>query len=255
MFKIYSFLRAIINPYNYISVSRTFVVIKNPIKFLFCFFLGTFPKSVQLQTPVGTISIALRNHESLKTVFSIFVREDYKTLLDKQTFIDIGSNIGVSAVYFLSRNRFNRIVCVEPDPDNIQILMKNLEQFSDRYFCIPKACSAENIGEITFYLSDDGKYNSLLKSPNVQSEITVKVLPISDVINQANRIFPSNKFTIKLDIEGTEKEVLSAIPEEHVSLIERVYVEALNVNKCLPGRWTVQVRAGYVTVLENKCFD
>jgi FkbM family methyltransferase len=205
-----------------------------------------------VKTPTGIFTIDLRNHESLKTVFSIFVREDYKTSSDLQTFIDIGSNIGVSAVYFLSRNRKNRIVCVEPDPDNISVLMKNLTQFSGRYFCIPKACSAEKNGEIIFYLSNDGKYNSLLHGSNVQSEITVKAAPISEIFKEATHNFPSKKFTVKLDIEGTEKEVLAAIPKEYVSLIERIYVEALNVNKCLSGNWSTQVRSGYVTVLEKE---
>jgi FkbM family methyltransferase len=252
MNKISSFLRVVINPYNLFSVLRTFSVVKNPFQFLICFFLGTFPKGVCVRTPTGIFNIELRNHESLKTVFSIFVREDYKMSVEEQTVIDIGSNVGVSAVYFLSRNRLNRIVCVEPDPENTAVLVKNLAQFSGRYFCISEACSAENYGEISFYLSDDGKYNSLLKIPGLDSEMTVEVLPVSEIFNRATQMFPSDKFTIKIDIEGTEKEVLSAIPEEYAVLIDKIYAEALGVSECVLGNWRTQVRNGYVTILERE---
>ena len=252
MSKLNSFVRAVFNPYNLLALPRTFAIIQNPIKFLGCFATGTYPKNVSVRTPCGIVGIRLRNYESLKTIFSIFVREDYSVSLTEQTFIDVGSNIGVSALYFLSRNHLNRIVCVEPDPDNNTVLNSNLSQFSGRYSIIPKACSAKSFEEITFYLSDDGKYNSMIKIPNAHSIITVKALPIAEIFNQANQVFPSNKLTMKIDIEGAEKEVLSAITDEHISRVERIYVEALDVGKCLTGNWREQIRAGYVTVLDRE---
>ena len=92
----------------------------------------------------------------------------------------------------------------------------------------------------------------MIKIPNAHSIITVKALPIAEIFNQANQVFPSNKLTMKIDIEGAEKEVLSAITDEHISRVERIYVEALDIGKCLTGNWREQIRAGYVTVLDRE---
>jgi len=75
------------------------------------------------------------------------------------------------------------------------------------------------------------------------------VVPVSDIFNRATEVFSSDKLTVKIDIEGTEKEVLSAIPEKYVVLIDKIYAEALGVGDCVLGNWRTQVLNGYVTVL------
>lgn len=46
--------------------------------------------------------------------------------------IDVGSNIGVSALYVLTRNAESRCYLFEPDPQNIPRLHHNLGAFESR---------------------------------------------------------------------------------------------------------------------------
>ena len=79
-------------------------------------------KKIQLRTPTGKVNILMRNRQSARTLYSIFIREDYLIDKKRKIILDLGSNIGISALYFLTRNKKNRIYCVEPDPNNAYFL-------------------------------------------------------------------------------------------------------------------------------------
>ena len=50
-----------------------------------------------------------------------------------QVVVDIGSNIGISALYFLTRNPDCRVWLYEPVPRNVERLRANLAGYEDRY--------------------------------------------------------------------------------------------------------------------------
>jgi len=52
------------------------------------------------------------------TVNEIFCREDYYCNGSVNVVVDLGSNIGLSALYFLSRNDKAKVYLFEPDPKN-----------------------------------------------------------------------------------------------------------------------------------------
>jgi FkbM family methyltransferase len=67
--------------------------------------------------------------------FQIFIAREYACLDDvtqAELVIDCGANVGYSAAYFLSRYPACRVIAVEPDASNYQLLCKNLEPYGPR---------------------------------------------------------------------------------------------------------------------------
>ena len=81
---------------------KVFLVFVNPLSFVFYLIFPKERKILKLRSPIGKINLVLRNRQSARTIYSIFVREDYFTDYSNRNILDFGSNIGISAVYFLS---------------------------------------------------------------------------------------------------------------------------------------------------------
>src|SRR5262245_33582109 len=93
---------------------------------------GSYPYRLEVRTPTGNIVVTLYNHHDLLTANEIFCREDYRVPHEIKIVVDIGSNIGLSALYFLTRNRTVRCHLFEPDPRNLEKLRLNLRGFEQR---------------------------------------------------------------------------------------------------------------------------
>ena len=81
-----------------------------------------------------SLKVHLRINSSDILVFNqIFLNEEYKYVVDLiaknkievKAIVDLGSNIGLSALYFRRHFPNSLIVCVEPDKDNFEILEQN----------------------------------------------------------------------------------------------------------------------------------
>ena len=71
----------------------------------------------------------------LQVFDQIFVECEYRCLDDLtqvELIIDCGANVGYSSAYFLSRFPNSRIVAVEPDPENFEMLSRNLAPYGRR---------------------------------------------------------------------------------------------------------------------------
>ena len=67
------------------------------------------------------------------TFYQIFALKEYEFQLPfvPETIIDGGANIGLCTIYFKSRYPEARIVCVEPDAENFELLKMNVANLSD----------------------------------------------------------------------------------------------------------------------------
>ena len=208
-------------------------------------------KEIKLRTPIGKINIIMRNRQSARTIYSIFVREDY--LIDKEykNILDLGSNIGISALYFLTRNKKNRIYCVEPDPNNAYFLKRNLKRFKNRSVISFSAITSDTDKYKKFNLSIDGKYSSFKKIDKILDKtIKVKTKTINDILRED---FFNNKLPIllKLDIEGLEKEVINSFDFRSNPRIIQLIAEGTGYKENINKKGTLEVRNGYI---ENYIF-
>ena len=203
------------NSHNWRALPRAFVVIGNPISFLVGLLRRRAPPQLSVRTPTGTVVLTLRNFESLKTLFSIFCREDYFVAPEEAgLFIDVGANIGLAGAYFLSRNNENRVVCFEPDSGNLDCLRANLAPFAARA-TIEDCAIAPCGGATVLYRSADGKHSSLLASERAQAAQPIATRSFDAVLCEAaKREAPT---VVKLDVEGMEEELVKSVSfDEHL---------------------------------------
>jgi len=76
---------------------------------------GFYPYDIEIRTPTGIVKPKIYSSHDMLTVNEIFCRLDYKADKNINIVVDLGSNIGISALYFLSRNNESRCYLYEPD--------------------------------------------------------------------------------------------------------------------------------------------
>ena len=122
--------------------------------------IGSYPYDIKIGTPTGIIEPRLYTHHDILTVNEIFCRLDYLADESIKTVVDVGSNIGISALYFLSRNNESKCYLYEPDKRNTEKLKKNLFGFSKRYSLCEKAISHES-GQLEMGIEATGRYGGI----------------------------------------------------------------------------------------------
>ena len=120
--------------------------------------------------------------------------------------IDAGANIGASALYFMTRIPNAKVISIEPDAENFELLCKNTEGTnietihaalgSTRGFSRVIDAGMGNWGYRTEMVSEAGGYSNLV--PRVT---------INDLYEK--QIQDSFPFIVKIDIEGGEGDLFS----------------------------------------------
>ena len=184
--------------------------------------MGHYPYDIEVRTPVGLASMRLYSHHDLLTVNEIFCRQDYFANASLRHVVDLGSNIGISALYFLTRNNDSKCTLYEPDPRNIEKLKRNLQGFEDRYTLIQSAVS-DQVGQLEFGIEPTGRYGGIgLKMGEM---IVVTCMHINEVVRNALRD-ASQIDILKIDTEGVEIQTINAIEPELLRYISTIYLEA-----------------------------
>ncbi len=155
-------LNALFQKTHYVAFANMFGVYINVTDAFkrYLFGRGGYPASVIVNTPLGEQEIRLYSHHDILTVNEIFCRNDYHASSDLRVVVDLGSNIGISALYFLTRNKLARCYLFEPDPKNILRLHHQLTSFIGRYE-LSECAVAERDGLVTFGVEDTGRYGGI----------------------------------------------------------------------------------------------
>jgi FkbM family methyltransferase len=182
---------------------------------------GEYPYEAAVRTPLGVVRPSLDRFEDLATLTEVFFREEYRAGPEIRTVVDIGSNIGLSALYFLTRHPEVRCHCFEPDPRNFQRLRKNLADYADRIEVYEHAV-ADTGGQLPFGREPTGRYGGLDRaSPDT---ITVTVRGINEVLSEA--ITQAGTIDVlKIDIEGAEIRTVRAIEPALLDRVRVIYFE------------------------------
>lgn len=215
--------KALFNPGNYAGLAKLFLNCSNPIDFLARYLRnsGDYPATFRIRTPVGPVSLTAYGPDDLLTINEIFFRGDYCDDRGSTAVVDFGSNIGISAVYFLSRNREAFVHCFEPVEQNVERLRKHLGQFEGR-FEIQEVAVAESDGMVEFGWEPTGRYGGIgrsgVKTIKVPARDSNAVL--SDIVDRHGRID-----LLKIDIEGLEEAIVDRLPEDLASKIGLILAE------------------------------
>lgn len=186
-----------------------------------------------------TQSIYVRGPHDYCTFFEVFCRRDYAVKKSGMVVVDIGSNIGISARFFLE-NGAKFVYLYEPDRENLQYLRKNITNFSERYALESKAVSISS-GSSSFEFEKTGRYGRLVDNVNrskgrARNTTEVEVIGISDVLASVF-LDHDNLDILKIDIEGLEVEIVKAIPSTYLPKIKMIQYETWpgGIVTLLPG--------------------
>lgn len=134
----------------------------------------------------------------------------YKHLLPALggTLLDVGGNIGVVARWWL-KSGGTRVISVEPEPENADLLRQNLASFGVRATVIEAAAVNREapVSMDLFITNGVNKGSHTLRPTRGREKITVRTVPLSALIETYE---PD---VVKIDIEGGEftliREILS----------------------------------------------
>ena len=182
---------------------------------------GSYPYECAIRTPLGLVRPVLYSHHDLLTVTEIFCREDYVAGPETSVVVDVGSNLGISALYFLTRSENVRCYLYEPDLRNVDRLRRNLSGFDDRYELHDQAV-ADFDGWADFGADASGRYGAIGRE--AETIISVRCRHIDDVLRDV--LDCHNRISIlKIDTEGSEWATINAIDEPLLTRIDAVYLE------------------------------
>lgn len=167
--------------------------------------------------------IYLRNGTSDMFVYKqILVDNEYDLDLGfvPQVILDCGANIGLASIYFKRRYPLSKVICIEPESNNFELLKKNVENIEGVY------CHKSAIWDVSQDLSvnDIGNgYWGYIVSPNNDSSCNeVRSIGIYEIM----QMYDIDTIDIlKIDIEGSEVELFRSnydlwLPKTKLIIVE-----------------------------------
>jgi FkbM family methyltransferase len=158
------------------------------------------------------------NYSTIRFLFEeIFYRNEYLfTSKNKKPIIfDCGANIGFATIFFKWLYPESEIYAFEPDKKTFEILKKNVSQNRLRKVHLFNSAISDQNGKIDFFI-DSKSPGSLVMSTKQErmpkDKITVDCLSLSSLIKEKNL---SKIDYIKMDIEGSESEVIQDLNKNH----------------------------------------
>ena len=138
----------------------------------------------------------------------VFEHEYYRLPLvaPPATILDLGANIGLTAVYFGRCFPDAQIAAVEPVPDNLRILAKNLDLNAVQATIVPAAVDTKD-GEVFMQLgSMDYGHRVAVEGAPLDGGIAVKAISVPSLLD---RLGWDRIGLLKVDIEGHERALFS----------------------------------------------
>jgi FkbM family methyltransferase len=173
------------------------------------------PSPISRHVGIQSLSnrICLRSHTTDISVLSeLIVSDGYDPVLDwidapPKTVIDLGANIGLASLWFLSRFPGASVIAVEPERGNASVLRENLST-SENVLRIYEACIGAYEREVTLDSSQGEWANRLVEiDGNSPPGCIVPAIAMDRIIRE-NGVESID--LLKCDIEGAEIELFES---------------------------------------------
>lgn len=148
----------------------------------------------------------------IPTFMQIFWNKEYDFNLNftPEYIVDAGGNIGLAAIYFANKFPKTKIISIEPEKNNYNLLIENTKYYDN---IIPLNRALSNINNQELIIVDNGYGNwGFMTEPINKSEPSSS----SNRINSVSIEYIMKKYQIdyldllKIDIEGFEKELFES---------------------------------------------
>lgn len=134
----------------------------------------------------------LRRHDELQKIYNLIIQSGKIPLI-----IDCGSNIGLSSIYFAELFPEAKIVSIEPEINNFNLMKKNCKKLKNIIFLNAAIGSEKGFVSIANSQADNNAFKTVIS----ESINSIELVSINDILIQNNTNVP---FIVKIDIEGFE---------------------------------------------------
>jgi len=154
--------------------------------------------------------------------------------------IDAGGYVGSTAILYAQLFPEARIFCLEPLPENVEIIRKNIEanHLGERIILIERALWGNSTDKIKVHYRDSSTVGAVHRFvgsafPDYHETVStetaeVQTISLDDIIRDQ---YIRNVRLLKMDIEGSEFEVLRGLSEENLLKIQTMVGEYHNVKR------------------------
>lgn len=170
--------------------------------------------------------VSLRDEVDESVAAEIFRWREYrsaeKIMTNAKTIIDAGAHIGLFALYALALNPTAKIICLEPEPNNLLSLKQNLKNNKISSVKVIGAALAGQSGPRSLAVTPDNHNHHLVSDTLSKSVIAVTAINLPDLlkrqkINQVD--------LLKMDIEGAEYEIIAQLRAADFAKIQNLILE------------------------------
>ena len=223
--------RSMLAPKSYKAAMAIFRCFPNPLDVVSRYVLasGSYPCVVPIRTPIGVRTVKTYSFHDVRSLVVCFAKEDYGVGSDINCAVDFGSNIGMSGLYFLTRNPRVRVYLFEPLSRNVARLRENLRGLEQRYVLEQSAIGLAD-GTAEFAYEPTGRYGGIRDKLDTHEPIdrpyTLEV-PTLCAATCLRRIVEKEKYIdiLKINIEGLEIDVLKSLTPDILDRIGLICAE------------------------------
>lgn len=165
----------------------------------------------------------LRSKSSdIPTFYQCIFDEEYDIdfRFEPKIIVDLGANIGLTTVFFKSKYPDARIIAVEPEQSNYEMLLKNTSDLSDVQTVKGGAWNKKTFLEIED--KGHGHYGYMVKEVEEPSASSIQAWSIESLMNEFDL---QHIDVLKIDIEGSEKELFENNTEFWLPKVKVLIVE------------------------------
>lgn len=194
------------------------------------------------------------------TVFDqVFSKEEYNCMSDvpnPQLIIDCGANIGLTSLYFLNKFPQARLIAVEPDVSNLEILRRNLSFYKDQVTLVHSGVWSKTTGLVVVkeQYKGGGEDATQVRECPPGAKADLKAATIDELLKRSS----SDTIDIlKIDIERAEAEIFKKNYESWLPKVKNIVIELHDKEceeiffKALEGYTYERSRSGELTVIKN----
>lgn len=182
-----------------------------------------YPFDIPLRSG-GSLHVATRGE--VKVFWQVFVHQCYRVWADCQTIVDAGANIGAFSVWAAKLLPDSRIFSFEPHPETFAKLEHNLKanRLTTRVKAVNAALAAQS-GNRAMSMGPESQRRSLIPADMNADHARGIPVPSITLTDLLDRYKLPQIDLLKMDIEGSEWEVLHSTPPSTFRRIRRIQFE------------------------------
>lgn len=174
--------------------------------------------------PLGHSIVIRSGTTDLRCLEKVFISEEYRLPFElaPRVIVDAGANVGMATLYFANKFPEARIIAIEPEPSNFDILRRNCSNLAGVTLIQAALWPDHRDLEIPDYDVNKWEFRVGDRREHPSDGETVAGITVADLLAQ---IDPEPIDLLKLDIEGSELELFTTGVDQWLHRIGIIAIE------------------------------